>query len=59
MSGQGDREERAWGAAQAEASLRLDGIEPTPRGLELLGRVVDGELSSDEAVQLLLDGYRR
>ena len=59
MSDQGDREESAWAAVQAKASLHLDGIEPTPRGLELLEQVVDGQLTSDEAVQQLLDAHRR
>jgi len=59
MSSQAEWEERAQAAEQAEASLRLDGIEPTPRGLELLNQVVDGRLTSDEAVQHLLDAYRR
>jgi hypothetical protein len=45
-------------AREAVASLRLDGLEPSPEAIALLGRVADGELTSQDAVDELVAKYR-
>lgn len=45
-------------AGEAVASLRLDGLEPSPEALALLERVADGEVTSQAAVDELVGKYR-
>jgi len=43
----------------SEASVRLEGIDPTasPAYMALRARVIAGEITTDEAADLLLDSY--
>lgn len=45
--------------ADALASVRLEGLEPSAEGLALLHAVAEGELSSDAARQQILARYRQ
>jgi len=47
--------------SQSEASVRLEGIDPTayPSYLALKARVMDGEITPQEAVTLLLDQHKK
>jgi hypothetical protein len=42
------RAQRASEIEEALASVRLEGLEPSPEGLAIFQRYVDGELSSDQ-----------
>ncbi len=44
-----EREKLARGFAEGEASLRLEGLEPTPFGVALSKRVLSGEISIEQA----------
>ena len=44
--------------ASAIASLRVDGIEPSPFGAAVMQRVADGEIDTDEAVAEILAHHR-
>jgi PHD/YefM family antitoxin component YafN of YafNO toxin-antitoxin module len=50
--------ERQEAMAEALASVRAEGLEPSPEGLEVLAAVADGRLSGDEARAALLARYR-
>jgi hypothetical protein len=45
--------------ADTLASLRVDGLEPSPFGMSVLQRVADGEIDEDEAVAILIRHYRK
>jgi hypothetical protein len=42
---------------EAVASVRAEGLEPSPRGLEVLGRVAAGEVAVEAAVEELVDHH--
>lgn len=44
---------------EALASVRAEGLEPGPEGLELLAAVAEGRLSTDQARAAVLARYRR
>jgi len=46
--------ERQRAMANAIASGRLEGREPSPRGMEILTAVADGRMSDDDALKALL-----
>lgn len=52
-------EERRAAAADALGSVRAEGLEPSPLGVEMLHHVVDGALSAEEATARLVAHYRR
>lgn len=52
-------EERRAAAADALGSVRAEGLEPSPLGVEMLRQVVDGVVSADEATAQLVAHYRR
>lgn len=51
--------ERREAVAEALASVRAEGLEPGPEGLELLAAVAEGRLSTDQARAAVLARYRR
>jgi len=44
---------------EALASVRAEGLEPGPECLERLEAFVEGRLTTDEAIEQLLQHYRR
>jgi hypothetical protein len=44
--------------ADAIASLRVDGLEPSPFGAAVMLRVAEGEIDTDEAVAALIAHHR-
>jgi Antitoxin VbhA len=46
-------------AEKAAASVRADGLEPSPAMIERSGRWVHGEIDADQMYQETLDQYRR
>jgi hypothetical protein len=44
--------------AAALASIRAEGLEPSPEGLARLARVSDGQMTADEALNEALAPYR-
>lgn len=44
---------------EAEASLRLEGMEPGPLYYEMKERVIAGEIDVDQAVAELMDEYKK
>ena len=44
--------------ADAVASLRVDGLEPSPFAVAVMQRVAGGEIDTDEAVAVLLAHHR-
>jgi prevent-host-death family protein len=44
--------------AEALASVRAEGLEPSPEGLERLQAVADGRMSPEEALEKALAPYR-
>jgi Antitoxin VbhA len=55
---QWEPEGRPESVADAIASLRVDGLEPTPFGAAVMQRVAGGEIDTDEAVAELLVHHR-
>lgn len=51
--------ERREAVADALASVRVEGLEPSPEGAQLLAAVADGRLSTEQARQAVLSRYRR
>jgi hypothetical protein len=51
--------ERQHAVAAALASVRAEGLEPSPEDLELFMAVAAGELSTDELRHRVLSRYRR
>lgn len=51
--------ERQHAVAAALASVRADGLEPSPQDLALFAAVAAGELSTDELRDAVLDRYRK
>ncbi|WP_176921639.1 type II toxin-antitoxin system prevent-host-death family antitoxin [Pseudonocardia oroxyli] len=45
--------------AEALASVRAEGLEPSPEGLERLQAVADGRMTPEEALEKALAPYRR
>ncbi|MGH3813567.1 MAG: antitoxin VbhA family protein [Pseudonocardiaceae bacterium] len=41
------------------ASVRAEGLEPSPEGLEMLEPIAEGRMSTDEARERTLARYRR
>lgn len=52
-------EERRAAAADALGSVRAEGLEPSPIGIDTLQRFVDGELSVEDASARLITHYQR
>jgi prevent-host-death family protein len=52
-------EARRDAVAEALASVRAEGLEPSPEGLDRLDAVAEGRMSLDEAVAQALAPYRR
>lgn len=52
-------EARRSAVAEALASVRAEGLEPSPEGLDRLDAVAEGRMSPDEAVAQALAPYRR
>ena len=44
---------------EALASVRADGLEPGPECLQRLEAIAEGRLTTDEAIEQLLQRYRR
>ncbi|MGE3286746.1 MAG: type II toxin-antitoxin system Phd/YefM family antitoxin [Pseudonocardia sp.] len=51
--------ERREAVADALASVRAEGLEPSPEGLALLDAVAAGELSTEQATAAVLARYQR
>lgn len=51
--------ERRVAVAEALASVRAEGLEPSPEGLALLEAVADGRLSTEQARDRVLARYSR
>ncbi len=51
--------ERREAVAEALASVRAEGLEPSPQGLEMLEAIAEGRMSTDEARALTLARYRK
>jgi prevent-host-death family protein len=51
----------AWreAAEEALASVRAEGLEPSPEGQEILEHVAAGRLSEEQAIEQLLQRHRR
>jgi len=45
--------------AEALASVRAEGLEPSVEGLGLLERIANGELAEDAAIEILRGRYQR
>lgn len=50
--------ERHDAVAEAIASVRAEGLEPTEAGLALLEAIANGEIDEDRAIEELLRPYR-
>ncbi len=44
---------------EALASVRAEGLEPSPEGLEMLEAIAEGRMSTDEARERTLARYRK
>jgi PHD/YefM family antitoxin component YafN of YafNO toxin-antitoxin module len=51
--------ERREAVAEALASVRAEGLEPSPEGLEMLEAIAEGRMSTDEARERTLARYRK
>jgi PHD/YefM family antitoxin component YafN of YafNO toxin-antitoxin module len=51
--------ERRQAVDEALASVRLEGLEPSPLGLRLMSAVAAGELTTDQARERLQEHYSR
>ena len=49
--------ERREAVAEALASVRAEGLEPSPEGLEMLAAIAEGRMSTDEARERTLARY--
>lgn len=54
-----DDVERREAVAEALASVRAEGLEPSPTGLRLLDAIASGEITEDDALDELRRHYRR
>ena len=52
-------EARRYAVTEALASVRAEGLEPSPEGLDRLAAVADGRMSPEEALAQALAPYRR
>ncbi|MGH3869796.1 MAG: antitoxin VbhA family protein [Pseudonocardiaceae bacterium] len=51
--------ERREAVAEALASVRAEGLEPSPEGLEMIDAIAEGRMSTDEARERTLARYRK
>lgn len=51
--------QRREAVAEALASVRAEGLEPSPEGLALLEAIAVGELTEDQAISQLLQRYHQ
>jgi prevent-host-death family protein len=54
-----DAAERRQAVDEALASVRLEGLEPSPEGLRMFAAVAAGTMTTDEAREQVLARYRR
>ncbi len=54
-----DAAERRDAVAEALASVRAEGLEPSAEGLRLLEAIAGGEMDEDHALEVLRQRYRR
>lgn len=51
--------QRREAVAEALASVRAEGLEPSPEGLALFEAVAAGEMTEEQAIELILQRYRK
>ncbi|HEV3157296.1 MAG TPA: antitoxin VbhA family protein [Candidatus Baltobacteraceae bacterium] len=59
MNSNEDRDWRAAAFRRANASSALEGMHATPDDLALQQRVIDGELTSEQACQVVIEKVRK